>query len=103
MKARWIVTLTIRRLIIVGLIGAVILLANTWAIASWLSKAGLIGWAQRVRVEYLTGTAVTLIVVFLLLLGPATCRVVASIRRCPVCDRPLARRGKYCPECGSRV
>ncbi len=59
------------------------------------------GWARGIRAEYLTGTAVTIIVVLLILLVNPRGGVLA--RRCPVCDHVLMARGKYCGECGSKV
>ncbi|RPJ25646.1 MAG: hypothetical protein EHM35_15395 [Planctomycetaceae bacterium] len=58
-------------------------------------------WARYVRAEYLTGTAVTIIVVLLVLL--VSPKAGALVRRCPVCDHVLMGRGKYCGECGSKV
>ncbi len=61
-------TLGIRKLIVVGLAGAVFLIANFLLVASWLQERGVIDWAQGVRQEYLTGTAITIIMVLLILL-----------------------------------
>ncbi len=96
-------SLAVRKLIIIGLIAAVLLLANAWAIVSWLGESGLIGLAQHIRAEWFTGTAVAVIAVLLFLLRPAAQHIVAGARRCPVCDEVLRREGKYCPACGSRV
>jgi len=43
----------IRKLIVVGTIAMVILLANTWLIAGWLDRAGLVDWARHLRSDYL--------------------------------------------------
>lgn len=90
-----------RKLVIVGVIAAVFLLANTLVIAMWLDDSGVIGWARYIREEYATGTAITVIVVLLFLLGSPVRK--ALIRRCGVCDHFLLRPGKYCGACGSRV
>lgn len=58
-------------------------------------------WARGIRAEYLTGTAVTVIVVLLVLL--VSPKAGALVRKCPVCDHVLVSRGKYCGECGSKV
>ena len=92
----------IRKLIVVGLVAAILLLAKAGAIAAWLYNVGLIPWAQHLRAEYITGTAITIIVVLLLLL-PSRVVWTICVRRCPVCDCLLLRRGMYCGECGSRV
>ena len=95
-------SLTIRKTIVLGLIGAILLLGNVVLVANWLAEKGVVDWAQYVRAEYLTGTAVTIIVVLLMLLvSPRAGGVLA--RRCPVCDHPLLSRGRYCPECGSKA
>ncbi len=90
-----------RKLVVAGVIAAVLLLANALMIATWLSHSGVISWARSIRSEYLTGTALTIILVLLFLLGSPAC--VALIRRCKVCDHFLLRPGKYCGACGSRV
>ena len=90
-----------RKLVVAGVIAAVVLLTNALVIATWLSDSGVIGWARYIREEYATGTAIAVIVVLLFLLGPPAC--VALIRRCKVCGRFLLRPGKYCGACGSRV
>jgi len=96
-----VMTLTIRKAIVLGLIGSVLLLGNIVLVANWLSERGVVDWARYVRAEYLTGTAVTIIVVLLVLL--VSPKAGALVRRCPVCDHVLMGRGKYCGECGSKV
>ncbi len=90
-----------RKLVVAGVIAAVVLLANALMIATWLSESGVIGWARYIREEYATGTAITVIVVLLFLLGSPVRK--ALVRRCGVCDHFLLRPGKYCGACGSRV
>ncbi len=90
-----------RKLSIIVVLGAVALLANVGAVADWLQAIGAVHWAQYVCAEYATGTALTVIVVILLLV-PATVVCATAVTRCSVCDAALWRQGKYCPECGSR-
>ena len=98
--------LGIRKTIVLVLVAAIFLLANMWLVMNWLEEKGVIDLATHIRTEYLTGTAITIIVSLLILLvKPAREAAGRSgwIRRCPVCDhRPLAR-GAYCSECGSKV
>jgi hypothetical protein len=94
-------SLTIRKAIVLGLIGSILLLGNILLVANWLAEKGVVDWARGIRAEYLTGTAVTIIIVLLILLvSPKT---GALVRRCPVCDHVLLSRGRYCGECGSKV
>ena len=43
-------------------------MANLILVANWLQEKGVIDWAKYVHREYLTGTAITIIVVLLILL-----------------------------------
>ena len=92
-------SLGMRKSLVLTLVGLVFVLANLVAITAWLYHAGVIGWAERFRQEFLTGTALTILAALLVLLvGPG--RVSASGSSCPVCD--LAQRGgRYCKHCGS--
>lgn len=98
-------SLRAKKIVVLTVLATVILFANVWAIAGWLDSVGIIAVAQRLRSEYATGTAITVILALLFLLGGAgaigTCGRL--IRRCPVCDRTLLRPGRYCGACGSRV
>jgi hypothetical protein len=96
-------SLTIRKVIVLGLIGSILLLGNILLVANWLSEHAVVDWARHLRAEYLTGTAVTIIVVLLILLVSPRAKSGGLIRRCPVCDHVLLSRGKYCGECGSKV
>ena len=99
-------TLGIRKLVVLVLVAAVFLLANVWLVVNWLETAGAVDFAKHVRKEYLTGTAITIIIVLLILLvkpGREAAGRFGLLRRCPVCDHRLLGRGKYCGECGSRV
>ena len=91
-----------RKLLVAGIIVAVLLLANAGAIVAWLEDVGLIPWVQHLRQEYFTGTAITIIVALLVLL-PSRVVWAVLVRRCSVCDAVLLRRGSYCGECGSRM
>ncbi len=96
-------SLTIRKAIVLGLIGSVLLLGNILLVASWLAERGVVDWARNIRSEYLTGTAVTIIAALLVLLVGPKASARGLVRRCPVCDHVLVGRGSYCGECGSKV
>ncbi len=99
-------TLGIRKTIVLVLVAAVFLLANMWLVMNWLQEKGVIDMAKSVRKEYLTGTAITIIVALLILLvKPAREAAGRSglIRRCPVCDHRILARGGYCSDCGSKI
>jgi hypothetical protein len=91
-----------RKLVVVGVIAAVLVLASTGTIVEWLQQLGVIPLARHIRSEYITGTAIAVIATLLILL-PGRAVWAISVRRCPVCDAVLLRRGSYCGECGSRV
>ena len=61
-------TLGIRKTIVLVLVAAVFLLANMWLVMNWLQDKGVIDMAKHVRTEYLTGTAITILVALLILL-----------------------------------
>lgn len=99
-------SLGVRKLSVIGLVVVVFLLANALILAHWLDHVGAIEWANRLRQEFLTGTALTVILALLVLLVPV--RQVSKVggetsRRCPVCDHVLIGPGRYCSECGSRA
>ena len=96
-------SLTIRKIMVLGLIGAILLLGNILLVAGWLAERGVVDWARDVRAEYLTGTAVTIIAILLILLVTPKTGAKGLVHRCPVCDHVLVGRGSYCPECGSKV
>ncbi len=96
-------SLTIRKAVVLGLLGTILLLGNILFVANWLSEKGVVDWAHHIRAEYLTGTAVTIILVLLILLVSSRGGAGSLIRRCPVCDHVLAGRSGYCSECGSKV
>jgi len=99
------VSLRMKKAIVLAALVSVLLLSNVWLVAGWLDKLGVIAVADRLRTEYLTGTAIAVIVTMLFLLGgDGAIRACGRlVRRCPVCDHPMLRPGKYCGECGSRM
>ncbi len=99
-------SLTVRKIIVLGLIGTVFLMANILVVANWLAEKGVEQKANWLREEFLTGTAIAVILVLLILLvSPknAAGKAVGLIRRCPVCDKRLIGNPSYCGECGSKV
>ena len=96
-------TLGIRKLIVLVLAASLFLVANFVLVANWLQEKGVIDWAKYVHREYLTGTAITIIVVLLILLVAPGGRLLRLGRRCPVCDHALLGGVKYCSDCGSKV
>ena len=95
--------LGIRKLIVLVLVAALFLVANLIFVTNWLAEKGVIDWAKYVHKEYLTGTAVTIIVVLLILLVTPRGEGRRFLRRCPVCDHTLLGGVKYCGDCGSKV
>ena len=96
-------SLSSRKAIVILAVAAVVMVANIWIVANWLEEKGVIGFAEHVKAEYLTGTAITIIVVLLILLVKPGAERAGVLRRCPVCDHVLIGRGMYCGECGSRI
>jgi len=98
-------TLTIRKIIVLGLIGAIFLMANVLVVANWLAEKGVAEKAGWLRKEFLTSTAIAVIAALLILLvnPKATGRTIGLVRRCPVCDKRLVGNPNYCGECGSKV
>ena len=99
-------SLTIRKIVVLGLIGIVFLMANILIVANWIAETGIAEKAGWLRKEFLTGTAIAVILALLILLvnprNPGG-KAIGLIRRCPVCDHRLLTRGSYCSECGSKV
>ncbi len=100
-------SLTIRKIIVLGLIGTIFLMANILIVANWLAEKGLAEKANWLREEFLTGTTIAVIISLLILLTGSkssnSSRAFGFIRQCPVCDHRLIGRGSYCSECGSKV
>ena len=98
--------LGMRKLIVLVLAGSIFLLANIWFVVSWLEEAGIVDFAKYLRQEYLTGTAITITLILLILLVKPGKEAIAGsgfLRRCPVCDHRLHGTMKYCGECGSKI
>lgn len=49
-------SLTIRKIIVLGMVGAIFLVGNILLVANWLLEKGVVNWAKNIRAEYLTGT-----------------------------------------------
>lgn len=99
-------SLTIRKIIVLGLIGMIFLAANILVVANWISDTGIAEKAGWVRREFLTGTAVAVILVLLILLvSPKNTsgKAIGFTQRCPVCDKRLIGNPNYCADCGSKV
>ena len=98
-------SLTLRKIVVLGLIGMVFLTANILVVANWIAETGISEKADWVRREFLTGTAIAVILALLILLvnPTASSRAVGFTRRCPVCDKRLIGNPSYCGECGSKV
>lgn len=99
-------SLTLRKILVLGLIGMIFLMANILVVANWISDTGISEKADWVRREFLTGTAVAVILVLLILLvSPRNAKdnAISFARRRPVCDERLIRSLRYCGECGSKV
>lgn len=95
-----------RKLIVLVGVALILALAGLPSIVAWLDHVGLIDWARWARAEYVTGTAIAVILALLILLPdsrsvPRQSRI--GLRHCPVCEAPLTRPGRYCPACGSRI
>ena len=98
-----IMTLGIRKLIVISLVGAVFLMGNFLLVTSWLQDKGVIDWANNIRRDYLTGTAITIIIALLVLLVGGRANGNRLFRRCPVCDHRVLGSATYCSDCGSKL
>ena len=99
-------TLTVRKIIVLGLIGFVFLAGNILLVANWLAESGIEQKANWLREEFLTGTAIAVIFTLLVLLvSPKNTngKAIGFTRRCPVCDKRLIGSASYCSACGSKV
>jgi len=61
-------SLGIRKIIVISLIGLILLAGNILLVANWLAEKGVAEKASWVRENFLTGTAVTVIIALLILL-----------------------------------
>jgi hypothetical protein len=96
----------LRKLVVLIVLATLLGLAGMPAIVAWFDRTGLIACARWARAEYVTGTAISVIVVLLFVLPGRSCRPRrdrVGAHQCPVCDSPQFRRGRYCPACGSRI
>lgn len=91
-----------RKIILVSAIALTLLLAGLPEFTELLARSGLIPLARHVRGEYLTGTALTVLLA-LLLLAPGAKEGEVRPGACDVCDGAVAAGARYCPRCGSRV
>ena len=96
-------SLGIRKIIVIGLITAIFFAGNVVLVANWLSENGISEKANWIRENFLSGTAITVIIALLfLLVGPGRGRAISG-RHCPVCDKRLSGSPNYCPDCGSKL
>ena len=54
-------SLTLRKIVVLGLIGAIFLMANILIVANWIAETGIAEKAGWLRKEFLTGTAIAVI------------------------------------------
>ena len=54
-------SLTVRKLWVIGMVLGIVLLGNILMVAHWLAEQGVIDLARNIRTQYLTGTALTII------------------------------------------
>ena len=62
-------TLNAKKLVVLLVIAVIFIEARIWDVAHWLDRVGIVEWARHVEHAYLTGTAITVIVVMVYLLG----------------------------------
>ena len=99
-------SLGIRKFVVISLVGGIFLLGNIWLVVNWLDEKGVVDGARYIRKEFLTGTAITIAVILLILLMKPGREVVGRfslIRRCPVCDHRVGGNKSYCSDCGSKL
>ena len=78
-----------RKLVVLILVASIFVLANVWLVVRWLEEKGVVDFARHIRHEYLTGTAIAVIVVLLILLARPSGEKAGLFRRCPVCDHTI--------------
>lgn len=97
-------SLASRKIVVMSLIAGIFTAGNIVVIAQWLADKGVPEVANWIRSEFLTGTAIAVILVLLILLMNPSSRAVGRIgRSCPVCSHRLLGHPNYCSECGSKV
>jgi hypothetical protein len=63
--------MTHKKFVVLFVIAGIFIISSIWTVAQWLEVTGIIGWAEHIRAEFLTGTAIAVIAVMLYLLpGP---------------------------------
>ena len=82
-------SLGIRKIVVIGLIGAIVLGGNVLLIANWLAEKGVPEKTNWLRENYLTGTAITVIIALLILIASPGKSRIGIGRSCPVCDKRL--------------
>ena len=89
-------SLTSRKTIVISLIAGVFLAGNILVVAQWLADKGVSETANWIRHEFLTGTAIAVIIALLILpVGPVQSSRAVTFRSCPVFDHRLAGRSNY--------
>ena len=96
-------SLSVRKIILVGLIAVVFTVANAWIVVSWLNDRGVIQWADGFCEKFLTGTAITVIAAMLILYVSPRASAKSFISRCSVCDSTVVGKKSYCGDCGSKL
>ncbi len=89
---------TNRKFIVITSLLAILAVANINTIAAWLQREGLVNLAEQIRSEYLTGTALTVILVLLVVLVSRTRQAKC---RCNACCQDSTTRDSCCPHCGA--
>lgn len=62
-------TLNAKKLVVLLVIAVIFVEARIWDVAHWLDRVGIVEWARHVQTVYLTGTAITVILAMVYLLG----------------------------------
>ena len=57
-------SLGIRKFVVLSLVGGIFLLGNIWLVVNWLDEKGVVDGARYVKKEYLTGTAIAIMVYY---------------------------------------
>ena len=99
-------SLRIRKIIVISLIGLTLLAGNILLVANWLAEQGIEQKAQWLRQEFLTGTTIAITIILLILLvSPknSKSKVFSFSKSCPVCDKRLFGNPQYCGDCGSKI
>ena len=96
-------SLGIRKVTVIALIGGIFLVGNLWLMVNWLDGKGAIDWADSFQRVYLTPTALTIVVVLMILLVRPHAETTKFIRHCPVCEHTVIGSKKYCGDCGSKL